>query len=157
MTESDQKQAQKKRGFFRGVMGTFFDVPRWVNVRQYVDTNKTIYAKVKDTFRIAEAQREETFEQAMQRLNVTEADLKERVKHNQRTLTILLVFIVFLCIYGFYLISQGVFAGTMLLLAVIFLTVVRAFQYSFWNFQIKSRKLGCSFQDWLNRNKLNKT
>jgi intracellular multiplication protein IcmV len=43
---------------------------------------------------------------------------------------------------------HGAVAGTLLVLAVIALSAVRAFQYSFWNFHIKNRKLGCSFSDW---------
>ena len=147
-TESKADQP-KKRGFFRGLTSTFFDVPRWVNAKQYVETNKTLYKRIKDVFSIAKAQREETFEAAMHRLKVTEQDLKERVPANQRALTILLSFIVVLCLYGFYLMFHGAVAGTLVVLAVIALSAVRAFQYSFWNFQIKNRKLGCSFKDWL--------
>ncbi len=143
----------KKRGFFRAVTSTFFDVPRWVNAKQYAEVNKTLYTKIKDSFRIARAQREETFEAAMHRLQVTEQDLQERISANQRALTIMLIFIVLLCLYGFYLIFHGAIAGTLLILAVITLSAVRAFQYSFWNFQIKNRKLGCSFGDWWRRNK----
>ncbi|MES2203765.1 MAG: type IVB secretion system protein IcmV [Pseudomonadota bacterium] len=149
-TESQANQP-KKRGFFRGLANTFFDVPRWVNAKQYVQTNKTLYAKIKDVFRIAKAQREETFEAAMHRMNLTEQDLKERMAANQRGIIILLSFIGILCLYGFFLMFKGAVAGTFVVLAVIALSAVRAFQYSFWNFQIKNRRLGCSFQEWLSR------
>ena len=139
----------KKRGFFRGVASTFFDVPRWVNAKEYVDTNKALYSKVKDTFRIAKAERNETFEEAMQRLKLSDQDLQERLAANQRALTIMLVFIGLMCVYGIYLIWSGAVAGTIMALAVIGLASVRAFQYSFWNFQIKNRALGCSFGSWL--------
>lgn len=139
----------KKRGFFRMLSSTFFDVPRWINAKQYVETNKTLYTKIKEVFRIAQPEREETFEAAMLRLKLTEQDLQERVPANQRALTILLAFIVVLCLYGFYLMFSGAVAGTFVILAVIVLSAVRAFQYSFWNFQIKNRKLGCSFKEWL--------
>lgn len=138
----------KKRGFFRTLSSVFFDFPRWVNAKQYVETNKTLYTRVKDTFRIAQPTREESFEAAMQRLNLTEQDLKDRVSANQRALTILLSFIVALCLYGFYLMFTGAIAGTFVILAVIVLSSVRAFQYSFWNFQIKHKKLGCSLREW---------
>ena len=144
-----KKDPAKKRGFFRTLSSTFFDVPRWINAKQYVETNKTLYNRVKDTFRIAKPQREETFEAAMHRLKLTEQDLKERIPVNQRALMLLLSFIVVLCLYGFYLIWVGAVAGTLLILAVIALSSVRAFQYSFWNFQIKHRKLGCSFKEWM--------
>ena len=149
-SKAESKNSQpKKRGFFRTLSSVFFDVPRWVNAKQYVETNKTLFTKVKDTFRIAQPTREETFEAAMHRLKLTEQDLKERIPANQRALTILLSFIVVLCLYGFYLMFTGAIAGTCVILAVIALSSVRAFQYSFWNFQIKNRKLGCSFKEWM--------
>lgn len=146
-TES-KSSSTKKRGFFRVLSSTFFDVPRWVNVKQYVETNKTLYTKIKDSFRVARPMREETFEAAMQRLKLSEQDLNERMPANQRALTILLSFVIALCLYGFYLMFTGAIAGTLVILAVIALSSVRAFQYSFWNFQIKHRKLGCSFKEW---------
>ncbi len=149
-TESTTEQP-KKRGFFRGLTSTFFDVPRWVNAKQYIETNRTLYTRIKDVFRISKAQREETFEAAMYRLKLTEKDLQERAQANQRAIIILLSFIGVLCLYGFFLIFQGAVAGAFIVLAVIALSAVRAFQYSFWNFQIKNRKLGCSFKDWLSR------
>lgn len=150
--QAESKAAQpKKRGFFRRLSSVFFDVPRWINAKQYVETNKTLYSRVKNVFSIAKAQREETFEAAMLRLKITEQDLKERVLANQRGMMILLSFIAVLCLYGFYLIFHGAIAGTFVVLAVITFSAVRAFQYSFWNFQIKNRKLGCSFKDWLAR------
>ena len=152
MAKSKTTQA-KKRGFFRVLSSTFFDVPRWINAKQYIETNKTLYVKIKDSFHIAQPERDETFEAAMSRLNVTEQDLKERLMANQRALTMMLGFIVLMCLYGFYLIFHGAVMGTLVALAVIALSAVRAFQYSFWNFQIKNRKLGYSFKDWLHRNK----
>ena len=143
----------KKRGFLRTMSRTFFDLPRWMSVKQYVEVNKTLYTKIQDSFRIAQAQREETFAAAMHRLQLSEQDLKERTAANQRGLTIMLVFIALLCFYGFYLIFSGAVAGTLVILAVIALSAVRAFQYSFWNFQIKNKMLGCSFKDWLKRDK----
>lgn len=144
-----KKDQPKKRGFFRTMSSAFFDVPRWVNVKQYVETNKTLYTKIKDSLRVAKPVREETFEAAMHRLKITEQDLKARIPENQRAFIILLSFIIVLCLYGFYLIFHGKVAGTLVVLAVIVFSAVRAFQYSFWNFQIKNRKLGCSFKEWL--------
>lgn len=161
MAKSTQKLEQKskksttdqvrKRGFFRSLTSTFFDIPRWIGVKRYVDTNKLLYSKVKDSFQVAKAQRTETFEAAMQRLQLTEQDLKERAASITRALTVMLIFIGLLCIYGIYLIFTGAIAGALVTLAVIALSSARAFQYSFWNFQIKNKTLGCSFSSWLKR------
>jgi len=147
VTES-KKQTKQKKGFFRRVTSTFFDLPRWISVSQYKNTNKVLYKNLRDTLRVAKPAREETFEQAMHRLGVSEDDLKVRLASNQRVLIILLAFIGLLSLYGFYLLFHGAISGTLVVLAVIGLSAVRAFQYSFWNFQIKNRRLGCSFQDW---------
>ncbi|MCD8524199.1 MAG: type IVB secretion system protein IcmV [Gammaproteobacteria bacterium] len=147
MAES-KKQTKQKKGFFRRVTSTFFDLPRWVSIGQYKNTNKVLYKNVREALRVAQPTREETFEQAMYRLGVSEDDLKVRLASNQRVFVILLAFIGFLSLYGFYLLFHGAISGTLVVLAVIGLSAVRAFQYSFWNFQIKHRRLGCSFQDW---------
>lgn len=154
MTETAAKeQPKKKKSFFRTVTSTFFDVPRWIGAKQYVEVNKTLYSRVKDSFRISQAERQETFEAAMHRLKLNEQDLKDRMVANQRGLTMMLILIVMLCLYGFYLIYSGAVAGTLMILAVIIFSAVRAFQYSFWNFQIKNRVLGCSFLTWWNGKK----
>ncbi len=149
MAEETQQQVKQKKGFFRGLMSTFFDVPRWVNAQQYVQTNKTLRARLMDTFRIRTAQRTETFESAIERLKLTEQDLQMRLKINSRTLVAMSVFIGLLFCYLVYLVFYGALAGSLIVLALIFLSFVRAFQCSFWNFQIKNRRLGCTFQDWL--------
>lgn len=151
MAKKSTSEQSNRKGFFRTLSSTFFDLPRWVSVKQYVSVNKALGARLKDSFHIAQATRQETFAAAMQRLNLTEKDLQERVVANQRGLTIMLVFIALLCLYGVYLVYSGALAGTFMILAVIALSAVRAFQYSFWNFQIKNKMLGCSFSSWLKR------
>lgn len=141
-------EKSQKQGFFRGLMRTFFDLPRWVGARQYINVNKTLAKDVKNTLRIAKPQRQETFEAALQRLKLTEQDLKNLITVNHRGFIIMLTFIAVLCLYGIYLIYHGFIAATFLILAVIILSGVRAFQFSFWNFQIRHRQLGASFLSW---------
>lgn len=147
-TAESTAEKPKRRGFFRTLSSVFFDVPRWVNAKQYIETNKTLFTRIKDVFRIAKAQRHETFDAAMQRLQVSDQDLKERLQSNQRAMMIILLFVAILCVYGIILMFKGTVAGVVVVLAIIALSAVRAFQYSFWNFQIKNRKLGCSFKEW---------
>ena len=141
-------EKSKKTGFFRGLTRTFFDFPRWLGVKQYVQTNKTLARNVRDTLRIAKPAREETFEAAMQRLHLNEQDLKNLVVTNQRGLILIVAFMVLLGLYALYLIFSGHIAAIFLILAVMVFSGVRAFQFSFWNFQIKQRQLGASFSSW---------
>lgn len=149
----EKKSVKKKRGVFRGTLSLFFDLPRWIDAKSYVQTNKTLYEKIKDTFRIAKAERKESFEEAMKRLNLKEKDIQARIKHNKQALNMLLFLILLLCLYGLYLFFNAAWSALILLFGVIIFTSVRAFKYSFWNFQMTEKKLGCSFREWMERKK----
>jgi intracellular multiplication protein IcmV len=102
--------------------------------------------------------RRETFEEALQRLNLTEDQLKERM----RTCLIMSCLYSFaaLCffIYSIYMIIH-LHLGMILGILITILMAVFAYRESFWYFQMKTRKLGNTFQDWvsfmLKRGKVN--
>jgi intracellular multiplication protein IcmV len=146
-----EKDTAKRAGVFRLFFKTFFDIPAWLGLKQLKDTNKTLGTYLKDTYKVKQANRTETFEQALKRLNVTEADLAIVVKNNTRNFYIMVAFAVALLVYGIYLLILGSVGAALLDLVVIGLVLVRVFQFSFWNFQIRQKRLGCSFKEWLSR------
>jgi intracellular multiplication protein IcmV len=94
------------------------------------------------------AESSESFEEALARLNLTEADLKTRQQEFMQLFVIYAaigVAIILYCLYLFYTLS---FMGGLLSLVVASLSFALAFRYHFWVFQIKQRKLGCSVQEW---------
>lgn len=91
---------------------------------------------------------DETFEQALTRLGLSEEELG-RVCRTFRNLTILNCGLGLLAlIYGFWLSFHQNLMGFCMSLAVVFLFASIAFKYHFWVFQIKTRKLGCTLKEW---------
>jgi intracellular multiplication protein IcmV len=92
----------------------------------------------------------ETFDEAVARFNLTEADLKEREKDYLFYAGIFLVLGLVSFVFGFYLLFvKRKFLDCLLGIAVAALFGTQGFRYHFWYFLIKQRKLGCTFDDWL--------
>lgn len=145
--------AKKKKGtgYFRLFYKTFFDLPSWLGIKQFKDTNKTLGAYLKESYTVKQATRRETFDEALQRMRVSPESLAMIVKSNARNFCVMVIFALFLVVYGAYLLFLGHWGATLLDTVVVGFVLVRAFQFSFWNFQIKQRRLGCTFKEWLHR------
>ena len=136
------------KDIFKVSRKTFFNPTAWFGDALAVNS-KVTWDTTKDLFIPQEATRTETFAEAMQRLNLTEADLEER---SHRFLLYAYLFLLCAClsvVYGFYLLfAVASYAGFVLSLAVTALFLAQAFRFHFWFFQIKFRKLGCTFKEW---------
>lgn len=142
---------KKITGYFRFFYKTFFDFPSWLGIRQFKETNKILGGYLKQSYTVKQATRRETFEEALQRMRISPEDLVLIVKSNTRNFYVMLVFALSLVIYSGYLLLSGHMGAVLLDIMVIGFVLVRAFQFSFWNFQIKQRRLGCTFKEWLYR------
>lgn len=142
---------KKGVGYFRLFYKTFFDVPSWLGLKQFKETNKTLGGYLKESYTIKQATRRETFDEALRRMRVSPEALALTVKSNTRNFYIMVIFAALLLIYGGYLLFSGHWGATLLDIVVVGFVLVRAFQFSFWNFQIKQRRLGCTFKEWLHR------
>lgn len=142
---------KKGAGYFRLLYKTFFDVPSWLGLNQFKETNKTLGGYLKESYTVKQATRRETFEEAIRRMRVSPAALSSIVKNNTRNYYVMLVFALLLLVYAGYLMFSGHWGAVLLDLVVIGFVLVRAFQFSFWNFQIKQQRLGCTFKEWLYR------
>ncbi len=135
---------------------TFLNPREWIGYDAIKDQTKTIWDILKALFTPAKPEREETFEQAMQRLELTEADVKTRGQtYFIYALSFLLLSIIAFFVDCYLLIYYHIISGFFLGLAVTLLLATQAFRFHFWYFQIKHRKLGCTFQEWRN-GKINK-
>lgn len=92
----------------------------------------------------------ESFEDAAKRLNLTDAVIEQRKKSffYQTLLYLGLGFTVI--IYGVVLAFDQHVMGTVISFIVSCVAFANAFRAHFWYFQTKQRKLGCTFQEWLN-------
>ena len=125
-------------------------VDKWIGLDSIKQTTRGIYGSAKELVTPEQAARTETFEQALERLNLTEADLaKQKIQFTRLFyFFVVLAFTVFG--YGIYIALQGNLLGFLIAFALTAYALSQAFRYHFWVFQITKRKLGCSIKDWLN-------
>lgn len=139
-------------GFFSGakkVVKPLVDFPRWMDTPTLANNAKMIAGLAKRIFTAPKATRTETFEEAMSRLNLTETDIQRRKKEFLRLICIFGLLSILLYAYSFYLLSHSYIRGGILALIVSTIALMRVFRFHFWYFQIKKRKLGCTFKEWL--------
>lgn len=128
---------------------TFFNPRGWLGYDSLKIQTQTLLTILQSLFKPAEPKRHETFEQALKRLNLTEEAVQ---KNHTRYLFIAVIFAglgVATILFGFWLLFyHHTFSGFVLSIPTAGLFLVNAFRYHFWVFQIKHRKLGCTFQEW---------
>lgn len=125
------------------------DVPKWIGYRQLVKSNRSIVALLKKFFIPEQTHTQESFVAALQRLNLKESDLVLRCREFTRLMWIW-IFLFFVTIaYSLYLLLEHSLRGFFPSLAISFIILTQVFRYHFWIFQIKQRRLGCNFRDWL--------
>lgn len=128
-----------------------FDIWSWINLDYLKEVLLIITNTIKSLFIPAKAEIEEDFEQAVERLQISEQDLKAREKEFTKLMLIHMLFSIALFGYCMYLaITTGDWKGTLITFALTILSLIHAFKYHFWIYQIKNRKLGSSVKDWLN-------
>ena len=91
---------------------------------------------------------DETVEEAMKRFNVKEQDLQDISYTYLFFAGLFLVFGLGLFGFGIYLLLNSFYAAAILAIAFTVFLLSQAFKYHFWHFQIKFRKLGCTFAEW---------
>ena len=90
----------------------------------------------------------ETFEESMQRLAITEADLKSKENQFLRLFAIHLLLALAIFCYCLFLFFNGNWGGGLMTLCLVLYPLALAFRFHFWLFQIRRRKLNCTIQEW---------
>ncbi|WP_419419302.1 type IVB secretion system protein IcmV [Legionella sp. D16C41] len=148
---------QKKSGSRVGtLLKTVFNVRAWTDFdrlsvfTQYLSNGfKFLFIPQKNETSANEASA--SFREAMSAMNLTEADIAARQRGLYRlSLIMCLAAFGFFC-YAIYHFIYGGFYGGLISLALTFVALALAFRYHFWYFQIRERKLGCSFREWYRR------
>lgn len=98
----------------------------------------------------------ESFSDAQKRMKLTDEDIASR----GRSLLMLSLFMVSLSVllfcYAIYHFIFGTIHAGILALSLAALSAIYAFRYHFWYFQIKTRTLGCTLQEWFKQGLMGK-
>ncbi|MFZ0219720.1 MAG: type IVB secretion system protein IcmV [Candidatus Aquirickettsiella sp.] len=139
--------------FFSGIrkiIKPVVDVPKWVDYQNLAKSNRSVFAFIKKFFVPDQATTQESFEEALLRLKLTPADIIQRKKEFTRLMWIWVFLFLVSIFYSIYLLYNQALRGFYPCLGISVVILTQIFRYHFWLFQIKQRRLGCSFRDWLN-------
>lgn len=145
-------------GFFSGtkkVLGQVvnFKVQDWIDAKYHKNFFTFIGNYSKSLFtKNPIITKQETFEEAIKRLNLSEEDLIKRKKEFSKLFSISLIVSVGLFSYTMFItIKYSNFYSFILGASVTAMSLANTFKYHFWLTQINKRKLGLSFQEWLDQ------
>jgi intracellular multiplication protein IcmV len=139
----------RKVGRGIGKTGKFlFNVPGWMGLKEIKASGKGIADTAKGLFYTYKSDRQETFDEAVVRLHLSEQDIQQRMKGFFKAALVYTVIALGLFLYTIYLLI-GVYLGAAIisfLLSLLALTL--AFRQHFYYFQMKQRRLGCTIKQW---------
>ena len=139
------------RNIFKVSRKTFFNPSGWFGYEILKEQHETIKENVRAVLKPAKAAREETFEAAIQRLGLTEADVKQRMITYTRYTYFFCFCAAIIFFYSFYLLFRHwVITPWLMGMGVTGLFLSQAFKFHFWVYQMQLRRLGVSFQEWKN-------
>lgn len=134
----------------KNVASKIFDVriDRWMSL-SYLKTVSSQTGSILTKLVVPKkATRVETFEQALERLNLTEADLEQRKKEFTQFVWLFLGIAFIIIAYAIYMIFKGYPIVGLISFCISLYALSQAFHFHFWLFQMKHRKLGCTLQEW---------
>lgn len=92
----------------------------------------------------------ETFDEAVQRLNLSEENIVAKTKSFFITAIVFVIIAVALFIYALDLLFSGHILATIIDLILVVLALSLALRDHFWHTQMKQRRLGLTLREWFN-------
>lgn len=124
---------------------------RWLGIGSLKQQSSRAGKLIKGTFKTGKQEdhyKPTSFEDCMQHYNVTEQDL-EKLKRNAHYTSLFCVLLsVVTFAYMFYLFASGPAVGGIMCFVLTILLWAMAIRESFNLFQMKQRRLGCTFKEW---------
>lgn len=147
-------------GIFSGMKkaaGYMFDVrvDKWLGWDNIVNTSRDYKRMLKDMSTPQQAQYSETFEQAIDRLGLTQEDIDQRKIEFTRLFIFFIVLSIAIIGYGLYMAITGNMISALISFCISLYSLTQAFRFHFWLFQIKHKKLGCTIKEWFNGETVN--
>jgi intracellular multiplication protein IcmV len=126
-----------------------FNISTWIGTKQIKEQTHALQDLAKTLVTPEKPKYFESFEEALRRLNLTEEDLAKRTQEFKRLITWFSLITFFLLLYFVYLLFEHAWFASMGCLGIMLVMIGQIFRYHFWLYQIRERKLGCSFREWL--------
>jgi hypothetical protein len=137
------------RDIFKISWKTFVNPAAWFGYESFRIQNLALWSILKDLFSKPTPRTAETFDQAMQRLQMTPEDCKHAARQYRIYAFCFLSLGIGTVVYAFYLfLSLYSVLGWLLGLAAAALFIAQGFKYDFWALQLNRHQLGLTFKDW---------
>ncbi len=139
-----------KKGLFSGLNPT-----RWIGLGHLSDNAKTIkkiangLVKTAKVDQSSSSYKPKNFEEAMQHYGLTEESLKKRMRSALQIVVVCLSLSALMIAYMIYLFSKDLPLASFVCIMLTLLLWSYAFREHFNYFQMKQRRLGCTFKQWL--------
>lgn len=140
--------AKKKSSLWRGAFQSAVDVPQWLGYEWLVYPFSTIANQAKKFFIPRKATRQESFEEAVARLKLNEDQLVLKTRACMKLAITFFIMAIVALLNALYLFWCTAFFGGGFSVVLALCCLALSFHYHFWVFQIRSRKLGCSVEEW---------
>lgn len=141
-----------KKGIIKGFFGSILNVRKLSSYDEVKSVATSITRSVKDLYNTdrSDVVRVESFSSAMQRLQLTEGDIKKRTNYFLYYFLVYFLMAIALLTYAVYLmIIGGAILAVMASLVLTVLMLVYSFREHFWYMQMKKRKIGCTVKEWI--------
>jgi intracellular multiplication protein IcmV len=133
-----------RKGFFK----RNFNISQWSDYERIKNSTDYLGSAVRRYFVPKKTQYSETFDEAVQRMGLSEEDLAIKAAALFKLSMVMLI--ISLCVFAYFILQlfSGTWRSVLISSVVMLLPMALAFRYHFLHFQIKHRKLGCSFREW---------
>jgi intracellular multiplication protein IcmV len=126
------------------------DIPSALDTRSIRNNTNTLRRFIRIALRRRDDRPEslENFDEAVNRLGLTQADIKSRMREFKFLAWVLLFLFFGLVGYTGMHILEGNWFAVLPSLVISCIALVLSFRYHFWYYQVKNGKLGCTFKEW---------
>lgn len=121
----------------------------WDSIRSNARTVKNIVSDINGSGRDPSGvPQKETFDEAVKRFGLTEAELQVRMKNHYRVAVICAILGLFSLVWVIPLFIKALYLSTIVALALSMLMFAYAFSEHFLYFRMKERRLDCTVDEW---------
>lgn len=137
------------KSMFKSSAKKSFDVWNWFGYARFKFEIQGLIRLLKSLFARFSPKKSsaETFEQAVARQGLTEADLKKRMRLAKQLCWFFLTGTLAMLYYTFIQFSHGFIANGFFCILLTALLAVYGFREHFYSYQIRKRQLGCRYRD----------
>lgn len=149
---------QHKESRTKKVASSVFNLRGWFDYDRIRSYSKYLSEGIKKMVvpRKSSEKKQVSFAEMAAKMNLTEAQLKKRCQGLYRLSLLMTAIAIGIFSYSIYHLFHLNLKAGIVSFIVTFVALALAFRYHFWYFQIKNRKLGCTFREWYEQGLLRK-